>query len=481
MVGLRLTLLSLLLCSQLLWSTAEPCDYFKQFIGKVPTCQITQEDLAMDVNPGPTPVGGIDVSKNGCQYISSQKCCGIYPRWNWVLGSCDNAMPPSSSHDFACTADVQNSSVANIYYIAGYQWSTSKNAWVLDPTSSVFGDKKGGLANQQKAFQDLKIDGTNSPNPRGGDWQAKWAPRTASTQTQGLGPPAFMFVISSQRLNWMTFYSLPQKTINRGPENQFSPPGYDNCWYAELDFLEAPFWADASGHRSCYLPKYPSASFFSTGAQFGGCFPMGDTMGNDFSSECLTEWCCEGTACPKGYKGFINTDQYGQYPAGCVPEGTPNPPAGTTFVGPKTDPTECGNFAALGGCDSNSFMENDPLTEYTFAFVVDKKGIWVYRWFTESFPLWPGIKKYDTAEVLLNHRPTVRPFKTTAPCLKTDRYCMLFHPTSSGQQPCVFAAGNIHLLNSVGVATADGKNWWDLFSDTGQGWDYNSTVLPTKI
>lgn len=147
----------------------------------------------------------------------------------------------------------QNTSKYEFYYIAAYQWNG--NGWQLDTTSSVFGDSKGGIINNLPEFQKLKVEapviyteivqvtGPRSPYPDGpSDWQVKYAPRTASTNTQGLGPLGFMFVLSAKSVNWMTFYSLPQITLNRGPENQFSPPGFENCWYAELDFLEAPFW-----------------------------------------------------------------------------------------------------------------------------------------------------------------------------------------------------------------------------------------------
>eukprot|EP01124_Arcella_intermedia_P034866 TRINITY_DN8722_c0_g1_i1.p1 TRINITY_DN8722_c0_g1~~TRINITY_DN8722_c0_g1_i1.p1 ORF type:complete len:479 (-),score=92.62 TRINITY_DN8722_c0_g1_i1:35-1297(-) len=419
----------------------------------------------------------MDVSNAGCNYIYYNKCCGIYPRWNWILGGCETDMPPSDP-GFACTADMQKNSAYDIYYISAYQWDGNK--WVLDPTSSISGN--GGLINGQSAFANMKIDGTDSPNPKGGDWQAKWTPRTATTQTKGLGPPGFMFVLSAKKLQWMTFYALPQKTINRGPEGQFIPSGYDNCWYAELDFLEAPFWGPS---KTCYMSSYPNAAYFSSGAQFGGCFPMGTNIGDDFASECTTQWCCEATRCAAGFKAFIDPNSYGTTVAGCAGSSTPNPPPGQTWCGLVGNPQKCADFRALGGCGSSSFFDNDPNTEYMFAFVVDRTGVFGYRWIANSEDqanaFWPGIYKYNSSSVLLANRPATRPQMVTNPCAPSDPSCIIFHPTSTGDRPCVTAAGDINYLGHMGVAAAGGSNWWDLFDDTQQWWGYDSSITPTSF
>eukprot|EP01125_Pyxidicula_operculata_P014917 TRINITY_DN5023_c0_g1_i1.p1 TRINITY_DN5023_c0_g1~~TRINITY_DN5023_c0_g1_i1.p1 ORF type:complete len:416 (+),score=79.81 TRINITY_DN5023_c0_g1_i1:275-1522(+) len=410
----------------------------------------------------------------------------IYVSWNWILGGCDPKMPPvGPTGSGACKADVQNSSKYEIYYIAAYQWDGDK--WNLDTTSSVFG-KNQGVINGSPEFEKLKVCGTDSPYPPGGDWQDKWSPRTATTDTQGLGPPAFMYVLSAKSLEWMTFFSLMQKTINRGTEDQFAPPGYSNCWYAELDFLEAPFWSNANGERTCMLAEYPQASFMSTGAQFGGCFPMGMNMGNEFASECYTEWCCEATRCPDNPNAnwpFMDPTQYGSSIAGCG-SSTTKLPSNYTFLGPKNNPPQCTQFEVLGGCNSNSFFENDPETEYLFVYVVDKFGVWGYRWITtnEAYAnsIWPGLRKYDSDPFLSVSHPVVTPTKQSPPCLANDEYCVMLHPGSTGQRPCVSAAGDPKFLDNMGVAAADGKNWWNLFQDTGQWVDsFDSSLLATLI
>jgi hypothetical protein len=207
---------------------------------------------------------------------------------------------------------------------------------------------------------------------------------------------------------------------------------------------------------------------------------MGMNMGDNFSSKCSTQWCCEGDRCAQNFKGFIDPSEYGKQVAGCQSEGTPAPPAGTVWVGPTADPTICGDLDVLGGCDSNSFFENEPDTEYTFAFVVDKRGIYTYRWLSKD-PQWDGLEKYSAAPMLKTNRPNSRPTKTSPPCLKSDEYCLMFHPSSPGERACVTAGGDPTFLQGMAVATAAGSNWWNWFNDTGHWWDYDVDILNKKF
>jgi len=131
----------------------------------------------------------------------------------------------------------------------------------------------------------------------------------------------------------------------------------------------------------------------------------------------------------------------------------------------------------LGGCRTDSFFDNDPDTEYTFAFVVDQRGIYSYRWESSLPNVWPGIDKFTAAATLGATRPVPRPYKSTPPCLSTDQFCVLFHPGSPGERGCVSAGGDPKALEGMGVAVAAGKNWWDLMHDTGQWWNYDSSIL----
>lgn len=207
---------------------------------------------------------------------------------------------------------------------------------------------------------------------------------------------------------------------------------------------------------------------------------MGMNMGDQFASQCNTKWCCEGNRCGGNTKGFIDPSMYGKEVAGCQPDATPNPPPNTVWVGPTTDPSQCSQYDVLGGCASNSFFDNDPNTEYTFAFVVDQTGIYSYRWLSK-LSVWPGISQYTAGDVLTSVRPAQRPTKTSPPCLDSDDFCLLYHPTSTGETGCVTAGGDPTFLQGMGVAVAEGKNWWNLMSDTGQWWNYDASILNKRI
>jgi len=208
---------------------------------------------------------------------------------------------------------------------------------------------------------------------------------------------------------------------------------------------------------------------------------MGANMGNNFASECSTQWCCEATRCPANNKPYINPSQYGSAIAGCAPASTQNPPAGTVFAGPTNDPTQCSKFSVLGGCGSGSFFENEPKTEYMFAFVIDRRGIYSYRWNsadrTKAESIWPGLGKYSAAPTLSSPRPEIRPTKTSPPCFAGDDYCVIFHPGSPDDRACVTAGGDPKSLSYMAVAATAGSNWWNWMNDTGQWWSYNSTIL----
>lgn len=207
---------------------------------------------------------------------------------------------------------------------------------------------------------------------------------------------------------------------------------------------------------------------------------MGMNMGDNFASECNSEWCCEGNRCVTDMKGFIDPSMYGKEIAGCVPNSTPNPPPNTIWVGPSSDPAMCSQYNVLGGCATDSFFDNDPNTEYTFAFVVDKRGVYSYRWLSK-LSMWPGIEKYTAASTLTANRPAQRPTKTSPPCLESDEFCLLYHPSSLGERGCVTAGGDPSFLQGMGVAVAEGKNWWNWMEDTGGWWDYSSSILNKRF
>jgi hypothetical protein len=195
---------------------------------------------------------------------------------------------------------------------------------------------------------------------------------------------------------WLTFYLLLQQTLD-------AP---DNCWFAEIDFLEGPGW--------CGVNDYTAAqSVFSTGAQYGSasCMAQRGSPGREFGSQCTTPQCCEGTNCGAGAQPFSTPSAWPANASatpgtlGC----TTSPAAGEITYGPTDSADVCGDFAGLGGDGTNSFFELDPAQEYLFAFVVDKTGTWAYRWpandETSAAAVWPGLRKCATARAGLLEAP----------------------------------------------------------------------------
>lgn len=453
----------------------DACNYYKQFAGNLNICTPTAQDGLFAPDAKKTLYGGIDVTDKGCKVKNNipDTCCGILPRWNWILGTCDNKTTTSQ----ACMLQASKS---DIYYIAAYQWDGSK--WNQDPASSISAPTPGGLIADNPRYADMKITGPGSECPSGGDWQNKWAPSSHDTSqktaTQGLGPPGFMFVLSAKSIEWITLFALTQTNINRGPENQWgSKEKLNNCWYAELDFLEAPFWRDGSGNLPCYIPD---ATFMSTGAQYGGCFPMGAKFGREFEEECTTAFCCEGTQCddPVLSAPYLDPNEQGRATTAC---GKPDQvfPSGDTVFGRTRDQSSCGRSRALGGCASSSYFDSDATQEYIYAFVVDKSGTWGYRWKSDdegyANSVWPGLNKFSAASVITSNRPIIRPDTQSTPCPKSAKNCVIFHPGAAGTKGCM---GNGAKDNVNAISTAMGHNWWDLFEDTKQMWNYTSQVVP---
>lgn len=320
-------------------------------------------------------------------------------------------------------------------------------------------------------------------NWQAGDWSVKHAPGSS----YGLGPPGMMFVLSAKSVYWLTFYLLLQVTINRGRSESTK----SNCWFAEIDFLEGPGWCGVTDYTS-------SQSVFSTGAQYltASCLPMTSQPDRLFGSYCSTPECCEGTNCgltPSGDGLFPFGDPNG-WPSnpkappqnlGCLLNRTQCPPSDVVY-GP-TSGGGCPEYAGLGGDQSLSFFELDPSQEFIFAFVVDQAGVWAYRWKSgdEGFAnsIWPGIRKYGADKTLTFTKPGKKPTTLSAPCLKTDDYCLLMHTGGGNDRSCLMAGADGDASKPPGQfawATLNQQNWWNLFQDTGQYQGYPPSILPKR-
>jgi hypothetical protein len=411
-----------------------------------------------DLSPSPaaTPYGGVDVSQHGCRaWVTSDSCCGYVPRFNWILSTCHQNI--SKRNTQACTHVGANFTRFNINYVAVYQWDGT--GWNRDDTSSVeYG------ANMTEYYL-----GGGWPN----DWDLKYGPTTAFTGTNGVGPPAMMFVLSADAFAWSAFYALNQITVNRGPGGEVVA---DNCWSSssgEFDFVESPFWAGVT------IPT--DRLYFTTTADSGRCLPTAKSAPSRYSSECSSNQCCLQCSCDLGSDApvcFGETDNIGYTPMGCIQLNGTVPNGSMVFTVDGSN-VSCANFtgAVGGGADSSSYFKQP--NEYgdepaVFAAVIDADGTTVYRWPADDLSIWPGITRFYAASRLDAVTGATRPTKVTfeTPCVDPTKACGITHPSCAGDCPLIEAGGVFGEYTAGGAycveAAKDKQNWWDLFVSTGQ-------------
>ncbi|CUG89091.1 Hypothetical protein, putative [Bodo saltans] len=443
----------------------------------VPPSDNCSSDAALFLGPNPsaTPYGGIDVSGLGCRASVSEDCCGVVPRFNWVLAACHS--DPAKRISMACNHTYGNTSVAEIYYISAYQWNRDSNSWVMDPSSSFAAQTPGDVLD----FETLNLT-LMTPSDRQ-DWDLKYGPTTANQGTSGLGPPAMMFVLSAKQLNWIAFFALNQISSNRGPGGERFP---DNCWSSsagEFDFLEAPFWAGIN------LPSHHLYATITSGT--GRCLPVQKMVSSHFNRECSDPHCCQMCSCPLGYVCVGDPRLVGYETMSCILANETIPPGMVAFE-IDGDPTACGAYfsAVPGGSQSTSFFANETASsthEIIVVAVVDSDGVTVYRWpssdESSGNSVWPGIRKFGSdASVQRNSASSIQP---SPPCSDVDNVCSVHLP--SCDDDCVIDSafgqfGSSQLSGSYSAECArDGLNWWTIFDSTEQTGSMRSSQLPMFV
>lgn len=315
------------------------------------------------------------------------------------------------------------------------------------------------------------------------DWDLKFGPTTAAQETNGLGPPAMMFVLSAKQFTWSSFYLLNQITLNRGPGAEHYT---DNCWSSssgELDLIEPPFWAGIDlPHDRLYLTITANA---------GRCFPVQKKVGKRFQRECSDPYCCQMCACPPGFKCFGDTRYAGYAPMGCMPANGTVPSGLQSFDVDGSD-TACGEYfgGVSGGADSTAYFSHDPdnnESSVIYVTVVDADGVTVMRWPSantkSAAEVWPGIGKYN-ADNTLRKNPIV-PVRPRPPCDDFSTPCAVFEPACDDECVILSASGVYGLDQMSGPyaaeAARDGLNWWNLFVSTNQTPGMESNQLPMYV
>lgn len=411
---------------------------------------------AFSPSPSATPYGAADVSNYGCREHVHEDCCGYYPRFNWILSTCERDVAKRST--MACKHSGASHSRMEINYVAAYQWNGS--AWKLDPTSSAWHG-----ADSPVNLTDFFVGG-GWPQ----DWDLKYAPTSSNRGTNGLGPPGMLFVLSAKQFAWSAFYVLNQITVNRGPGGEKFP---DNCWSSssgEFDLIESPFWADV------IIPE--NRLYLTTTADSGRCLPAAKNIPPAFAKTCNSAPCCQQCACgnASGKICYGNPSDIGYQAMGCQHEDHPEPlgPNQTVFTVDGSN-TTCGNHfgAVAGGGDSSAYFVQPNLdgdVPMMYAAVIDRDGVSMYRWPADRDDVWPGLDPWTPDATLTTTRPDIMTFKT--PCNDSSEPCGIYEPSCHGDCP-VIEAGNVFGLDQSGgpyaaEAAKQGMNWWHLFNSTGQ-------------
>lgn len=413
----------------------------------------------MEPDPRATSIGGTSVEHLRCKANVTESCCGFTPRFNWVLAGCHKN--PADRTSMACTHAGASKTDLSLFYVAAYQFNGSH--WVKDHNSS--------LQPEQPPPATVNLSKFYLGNNFGSDWDIKYGPRTDYTGTQGLGPPAMLFVLSALKFSWSSFYVLNQITINRGPSD------LDNCWNSstgEFDILEPPFWYDV------LLPE--ERLYTTVNADSGRCLPTQQEVPKMFSSFCTDPNCCEMCDCQPGDICFGDPLWIGFQPMNCIPANQSHLiPPGSTVFSILNSSTMCSNFSGGlgGGSDANAFFAQFEVapdaTSFVHATVIDRDGVSTYRWMThgdaeEDDSVWTGLGAYRSAPVLSQLRP--RGVNMTPPCL-TPYPCGYFLPSCVGDCPVNLAAGQNYGYNEragpyAAEAARDGLNFWESFVSTDQ-------------
>eukprot|EP01084_Bolivina_argentea_P276042 470897_1 len=351
--------------------------------------------------------------------------CSCQAEFNWIIGTCQGIGCGAYSQQNATQKYKDLGSQVVVNYIASYIYDNSSQQWHIMDSSSFNTDAKyppfdlvkpyGGLTNISEAWI--------SPQPGGA---AAWTWGYYPAGVKGIGPPAAMFILSTDQSFNLAWYMLNQLTLDRGPAVPYPSEMCDitnnNCWAAgnagEFDFLENP-WA---GNENNGGAADDYRRMFSTQSnQVGRCFP--------------------------GEKGQT----------------------GTSF----------GSFAS-----NNYFLGSPPNTvqPWIWVAVVDKIGTFMYRIpGDKASDIWPGLTR-TTAECTLQQRPLIQPPNNGPPCDDSYEYCATFIPNCPADK---WGGENEDGAMNQGCWQNPQQgfcnNWWTLFDDTNQWlWPKNGTKAVTN-
>jgi len=415
-------------------------------------------------NPEPNIPGATDTTPLSCRYghpsmygWTGPTCCGWKPHFNWVVATCEsNPSIPDANFCRGLPPGARDAG-AQINYVASYQFDGERFVLVdestvgdLEPKGVAGSFAKGtGWQAQKKAF-----------GWKGGDWPTKYAPWGEGPQgPRGLTPPAMMWVLSADNFYYGAFYMLSQLTLNL--EGLGWPTG-TNCWNWEIDPVEGDIGWMPPGKP---LPGNVNQLYSTNNAAVSGCMPVtyfanqANGLRREFSQ-------------PEDFREFCK-----QHPtdAGCQPWAE--------------------DVMWSGGVSSTQRFENLKDQPYVFAIVVDRQGVWVYRWIPDEAGKtgWPGVERTRANRTLEPRPRRVSDQRGLATDVKGDvPEAVILQPSVPPEAACLrssiewvnwqFGADALGAMAAeLGESGPGGKfegaqNWWAHFDNTRQYQDYPMSI-----
>ena len=308
------------------------------------------------------------------------ECClpqpGCLPMngFNWIISTCKgkscNDMSqyinnPNDTKIKLTTKARDEGSQVVVNYVAAFRYDKTKDNWVKQPYSSF-------NTNGKYPSYDLSKSQVNGwmPGPQPGGaayWKYGWYPGGVGEEGS-VGPPAMMFILSTEKCWNMAWYIMNQATLDRGPDKK-----YPNCHGGNT-------WACANSGEWDLL----ESSWSQTGLDEDGSYSnLFATMTNE------------------GAAGRSLWPSYGK------------------------------NKTGSGGFQKSCYIKGEKNKPQIFVAIIDKIGVYIYNLPVDdtSNVIWPGINSKTVIDIL-PARPSKKPF--TSPCKDSSNFCCVFAPTSQG-------------------------------------------------
>lgn len=354
------------------------------------------------------------------------KCClpqpGCLPmnRFNWIISTCKGKScgdwgqfdkDPGNPMVKKTTAARNEGSQVVVNYVAAYRFDTNSDTWTKQPYSSFNTNGKHPAYDLSKPQKDGWMPG---PQPGGAYyWRYGWYPAGVGDEGS-VGPPAMMFILSTEKCWNMAWFIMNQATLDRGPAIQI-PKG--DC----PGGINANTWACANSSEWDLL----ESSWSQTGLDEDGSYSnLYATMTNE------------------GAAGRSIWPSYGK------------------------------NGSGSGGFQKPCYIKGNKNSPQIFVAVIDKTGEYIYNLpVDQADKIWPGITKTTAADTL-PARPTQKP--KTSPCKDSNNFCCVFAPTSQGLTVDELKKTSSFAPNDKGFC---GNYAAENFVDTKQQWGSTPVVL----